>query len=59
MLNNYLYNILEKSYTTRVNNIFIFCGGINKTFKLETKDVTFAILKPSKFNIGFFFIFTS
>jgi hypothetical protein len=53
MLHN-VYKKIEGAYIAKINNIFLLCGGVNKTFKLETKEVTFAILKPSKFNIGFF-----
>lgn len=53
MLTN-LYKRIEINYVEKINNIFLFCGGTNKTFKLETKEITFAIVKPSKFNIGFF-----
>ena len=44
----------EKKYSEKVNQFFILFGGINKTFKLKTKEVTFAILQPSKYNINFY-----
>jgi hypothetical protein len=45
---------IENAYKLKVNNFFLLLGGVNKKFHLETKEVTFAILKPSKFNISFF-----
>ena len=54
MLKN-IYSKFEKGYVNKVNNLFLSFGGINTTFQLETKKVTFATVKPFKYN--FYFIF--
>ena len=46
-------NFLEEKYVSYVNTFFLTLGGVNKTFNLHTKDVTFAIIEPSFLNITF------
>ena len=48
-----LSNYLEEKYVSYVNNFFLTIGGVNKTFNLHTKKVTFAVIEPSFFNITF------
>lgn len=36
-----IYNYLEVKYVSYVNNFFLTIGGVNKTFNLHTKKVTF------------------
>ena len=47
------YNSLEEKYIYYVNKCFLSIGGVNKTFDLHTKKVTFAVIEPSPFNITF------
>ena len=45
--------VFLKYKTLRKNNFYIFLGGKDQSFELETKTVTFAVLDPWKYNINY------
>nr|QFP99067.1 hypothetical protein [Telonemida sp.] len=52
MIDN-IMNFVFNWYSKKVNDFFIRLGGANKTFLLKNRNVCFAILKPSKYNLTF------